>query len=155
MKRTLFLAEIKLDLHDQYIREEAGADIWPRCKNTLRYHEWHTEAEVLQTEQINSSISNAKAKIVRLKPTAPAVIAPQRTTSPPVPVHEHFIQLPILDLLHFTGNLLHWQLFWYCFAAAIDNNPSLTRIQKLSYFYAQLDGHVVNGYQMTNDSYAK
>ena len=94
-------------------------------------HELCTEVEVLQTEEINSFISNAKAKIVHLKPTAPAVIAPPRTTSPPVPVHEHFIRLPILNIPHFTGNPLHWQSFWDCFAVATDNNPSLLNLMEM------------------------
>jgi len=87
------------------------------------------ETEILQTEEINSSISNAKAKIVqRLKSaTPPAVIPPQTTLPPPVPVHEHTTRLPKLDLPHFTGNPLHWQSLWDCFEAAVDNNPSLTR----------------------------
>ena len=79
------------------------------------------------------------------------------STSPPVPVHEHFIRLPKLDLPHFTRNPLHWQSFWDCFAAAVDNNPSLTGVQKLSYLRAQLSGdaaRVITGFQLTNDNYA-
>jgi len=43
------------------------------------------EAEVLQTEEINSSICNARAKIEqRLKPATPqAVVTPERTHSSP------------------------------------------------------------------------
>ena len=85
------------------------------------------------------------------------MVAPPRTTSPPVPVHEHFIWLPKLDLSHLSGNPLHWQLFWDCFAAAVDNNPSLTGVQKLSYLHAQLNGDaacVIPGFQLTNDNYA-
>ena len=74
-----------------------------------------------------------------------------------MPVHEHFIRLPKLNLPHFTGNPLHWQLFWDCFAAAVDNNPSLTGVQKLSYLHAQLSGdaaRVITGFQLTNGNYA-
>ena len=40
------------------------------------------EAEILQTEEINSSVSNAKAKITqRLKPSASAVASPERTVT--------------------------------------------------------------------------
>ena len=73
------------------------------------------EAEILQTEEINSSISNAKAKIMQcLKPaTSPAATPPQRTTHPtPAPVHEHTTWLPKLDLPHYSGSPLHWQSFW-------------------------------------------
>ena len=56
------------------------------------------ETEVLQTEEISSSISTAKAKIKqRLTPTTSALaVTPQRTDvqplppSPSVPAHEHF-----------------------------------------------------------------
>ena len=71
------------DLHDQLERKQeliSGLDakiLEGITDNT------EIEAEILQTEEINSSISNAKAKIVqRLKPTTPAVVAPPRTTSP-------------------------------------------------------------------------
>ena len=143
------------DLHNQLDRKQkliSALDAKSITEDT------EIEAEVLQTEETNSSISNAKAKIVqRLKPTTPAVVAPPRTTSPPVPVHEHFIRLPKLDLPHFTGNPLHWQSFWDCFAAAVDNNPSLTGVRKLSYLRAQLSGdaaRVITGFQLTNDNYA-
>ena len=73
-----------------------------------------TEIE-LQTEEISSSISTAKAKIKqRLTPTTSALaVTPQRTDvqplppSPSVPVHEHFTRLPKLDLPQFTGNPLY------------------------------------------------
>ena len=71
-------------------------------------------------------------------------------------VHEHFIRLPKLNLPHFSGNPLHWQLFWDWFAAAVDNNPSLTGVQKLNYLHAQLNGDaacVIPGFQLTNDNY--
>jgi len=111
------------------------------------------EAEVLQTEEINSSISNTRAKIVQcLKPTTPAVVASLRTTSPSVPVHEHFIRLGSTSLYR---EPLHWQSFWDYFTAAVDNNPSLTGVQKLSYLRAQLSGdaaHVITGFQLTNNN---
>ena len=104
------------------------------------------ETEVLQTEEISSSISTAKAKIKqRLTPTTSAsAVTPQRTDvqplppSPSVPIHEHFTRLPKLDLPQFTGNPLYWQSFWDCFEAAVHNNPSLKGVQKLSYLRAQL-----------------
>ena len=74
------------------------------------------EAEILQTEEINSLVSNAKAKITqRLKPSASAVASPERTvthtTPTTVPVLEPSVCLPKLDLLHFAENPLHWQEF--------------------------------------------
>jgi len=113
------------------------------------------ETEILQTEEINSSISVAKGKITqRLNPSTSAVTPPQRTDShtvpSSVPVHEHVTRLPTLDLLRFTGNPLLWQLFWDCFEAAVHNNPSLSEVQKLSYLHTQLHGdaaHAITGFQ--------
>ena len=146
------------DLHDQLDRKQELISALDAKILKGITEDTEIEAEVLQTEETNSSISNAKAKIVqRLKPTTPAVVAPPRTASTSVPVHEHFIWLPKLDLPHFTGNPLHWQSFWDCFGAAVDNNPSLTGVQKLSYLRAQLSGdaaRVITGFQLTNDNYA-
>jgi len=91
-----------------------SGDIEPRCKDSRRYSatdDTEVEAEILQTEEIDSSISTAKAKIVqRLIPTL-AATPPQRTevhtTPSSVPIHEHVTQLPKLDLLQFTGNPLN------------------------------------------------
>ena len=120
------------------------------------------EEEVLQSEEINSSIYTAKAKITqRLTPTTSAsVVTPPWTdahTSAPTPVHEHFTRLPKLEIPKFAGNPLHWQSFWDCFEAAVHSNPSLTGVQKLSYLRAQLHGdaaRVIAGFQLNNDNYA-
>ena len=91
------------------------------------------EVEILQTEEINSSISTAKAKISRrLSSTTSTKVNPRRPEvhlSPP----DHITRLPKLDLPQFTGNPLHWQSFWGCFEATVHSNTSLTGVQKLSY----------------------
>ena len=63
--------------------------------------------EILQTEEINSSISTAKAKILRhLSSTTSTEVSPRRPevhSSPP----DHVTHLPKLDLPQFTSNPLH------------------------------------------------
>jgi len=56
----------------------------------------------------------------------------------------------------FSGEPLNWQPFWDCFQAAIDTNPTLTGVQKLSYLQAQLRGEAsrVNAdLPLTNTNY--
>ena len=126
-------------------------------------------AEVLQTEEITSSISTAKAKINHsLTSTVPQASDtrcedPSSTAHPPPVSEEHHIResvsltyFPQLDLPQFSGNPLYWQAFWDCFEAAVDNNTSLTGVQKLSYLRAQLKGEaskVIAGFQLTNTNY--
>ena len=65
-------------------------------------------------------------------------------------------RLPKLDIPTFTGQPLESQPFWDCFAAAIDSNPSLTGVQKLSYLRAQLRGEAtraITGFPLTNLNY--
>ena len=113
----------------------------------------HDEAEI-EADRRNQFLY-IQRKGQRLKPTTgPPPTTAERTAS--APVHEHFIRLPKLDLPKFTGNSLDWQSFWDCFSAAVDNNPSLTGVQKLSYLCSQLGGeatHVITGFQLTNDNY--
>jgi len=124
------------------------------------------EAEVLQTEDIASSISTTKAKIThRLRSISSSHGTTSRVhSSPPTPAvtverltqHERITRLPKLDLPQFAGNLLLWQSFWDCFEAAVHNNESLTGVQKLSHLRAQLRGdaaQVIAGFQLTNANY--
>ena len=74
------------------------------------------------------------------------------------PPHAHHFgaRLPKLEIPVFIGELLDWQPFWDCFQAAIDTNPTLTGVQKLSYLRAQLRGEasrVITGLPLTNTNY--
>ena len=119
------------------------------------------EAEILQAEEIASSISAAKAKITsRLGSLTPTSDTASRTHTTPAPSTERHVEgitrLPQLDLPQFTGNPLFWQSFWDCFEAAVHSNRSLTGVQKLSYLCAQLRGdaaRVIAGFQLTNANY--
>ncbi|XP_062616210.1 uncharacterized protein LOC134277925 [Saccostrea cucullata] len=88
------------------------------------------------------------------------------------PVHEHFpvsIQsgslstasnhkLPKLSLPTFNGNKLEWQSFWDSFSSGIDENVSLSNVQKFNYLKSLLLGEallVVEGFTLTNANYAK
>ena len=61
-----------------------------------------------------------------------------------------------LEIPVFIGEPLNWQPFWDCFSSAIDTNPSLTGVQKLSYLRAQLrdeTSRVITGLPPTNLNY--
>ncbi|XP_065883974.1 uncharacterized protein [Dysidea avara] len=79
------------------------------------------------------------------------------TTGSDIPPTYHFgARLPKLEIPVFSGEPLDWQPFWDCFAAAIDTNPSLSGVQKLSYLRAQLRGEasrVITGLPLTNLNY--
>lgn len=115
------------------------------------------EAEILQTEKINTTISTAKAKIKnRLRSVT------VRETSAPPPSSDRHVEharvrrLPKLELPQFSGNPLLWQSFWDIFEASVHTNNSLTGVQKLSYLRSQLQGEaarVIAGFQLTNTNY--
>ena len=65
-------------------------------------------------------------------------------------------KIPKLEIPIFTEEPLDWQSCWDCFEAAIDANPSLSGVQKLSYLRAQLKGdalRVIAGLPLTNLNY--
>ena len=67
-------------------------------------------------------------------------------------------RLPKLSIPTFTGDPLNWQLLWDCFDSAVNSNPTLSNVQKLSYLRAQLQGdvsRVVAGFLLTNTSYSQ
>ena len=47
-------------------------------------------------------------------------------------------RFPKLSIPTFTGDPLNWQSFWDCFDSAVNSNPTLSNVQKLSYLRAQL-----------------
>ena len=66
--------------------------------------------------------------------------------------------LPKLSIPTFTGDPLTWQSFWDCFDSAVNSNPILYDVQKLSYLRAQLQGdasRVIAGFPLTNTSYGQ
>ncbi|XP_065900135.1 uncharacterized protein [Dysidea avara] len=148
------------DLHEQLQRKQeliSGLDAKILEATT---DEEEIEAEVLQTEEINSSISTAKAKITQRLRSTISTTTEVRTsrdhTSPPSAVLPQVTRLPKLELPQFNGDPLVWQTFWDCFEAAVHSNTSLTGVQKLSYLRAQLHGdaaRVIAGFQLTNDNY--
>ena len=57
----------------------------------------------------------------------------------------------------FYADSLSWQSFWDCFDAAINSNPTLTGVQKLTYLRAQLQGdaaRVIAGFPLTDATYS-
>jgi len=103
-------------------------------------------------------------------PAADSISTVESATVPPLsanahmhtphkePMHAHHFgtRLPKLEIPVFTGDPLDWQPFWDCFEAAIDTNPTLIGVQKLSYLRAQLRGEasrVITGLPLTNTNY--
>jgi len=73
------------------------------------------------------------------------------------PKHITLVPTPLkMEIPVPRGEPLDWQPFWDCFAAAIDTNPTLTGVQKLSYLRAQLQGEatrVITGLRLTHTNY--
>ena len=70
---------------------------------------------------------------------------------------QEITRLPKLTFPLFSGNVLEWQSFWYCFETTVHNNPTLSGVQKLNYLCAQLQEgvlHVITGLPLTNTSYS-
>ena len=61
-------------------------------------------------------------------------------TSPTTQLHSSYnvSRLPKLNMPFYAGDPLLWQSFWDCFDAAINSNPTLTGVQKLTYLWAPL-----------------
>ena len=109
------------------------------------------ESEIKKTEEIASTISTAKAKIIHWLTTSSAEasvtdqISPATRLLSTVPEHAvreptSLIRIPKLDMPQFSGNPLYWQSFWDSFEATVHNNTVLTGVQILSYLRAQLEG---------------
>ena len=81
------------------------------------------------------------------------------TSSPTTQLHSSYnvSRLPKLNISLYTGDPLLRQSFWDCFDAAINSNPALTGVQKLTYLRAQLQGDaagVIAGFPLTDANYS-
>ncbi|CAK5078999.1 unnamed protein product [Meloidogyne enterolobii] len=68
------------------------------------------------------------------------------------------VNLPLLQLPHFSGDAKEWPTFWQMFSSTIDNEPSYDNVLKMSYLLSLLDGPVLNvvaGYLPTNENYPR
>ena len=67
------------------------------------------------------------------------------------------VKLPKLDFQKFTGDILKWKEFIDCFTGAIDQNPTLSNVDKFNYLKAKLEGEALSsiaGIELTNDNYS-
>jgi len=137
------------DLHEQLDRKKT---VIATLNTKILDDDNEIETEIVQTEEIASTISTAKAKNIQwLTPSSAEVSTTDKTSHPPATPPEHPVRepvlltrLPKLDLPQFSGNPLFWQAFWDSFETAVHNNAALTGVQKLSYLRAQLKGEAAN-----------
>ena len=70
--------------------------------------------------------------------------------------HDNFLKLPKFEIKKFSGDATAWQTFIETFNASIDQNSSLSDIQKMSYLLSFLEGEAaatIKGLPLSNDNY--
>ena len=133
----------------------------------------HSETAVSSTSTTHTTVSSATGHTphtsVDLPPTTEAAsrgliysvagVSPTSEHTTVLTSASHATsRLPKLSIPTFTGDPLNWQSFWDCFDSAVNSNPTLSNVQKLSYLRAQLQGdasRVVAGFPLTNTSYTQ
>jgi hypothetical protein len=115
--------------------------------------------EVLESEEYTARVTS---RIVRLESvvnkseiqvinTAPAVetlhISPTQIRA----------KLPKITLQKFRGNITNWNPFWESFKAAVHENNSISKVDKMNYLFSHLEGAAarsVQGLTLTEANYA-
>ncbi|MEW8544133.1 MAG: DUF1759 domain-containing protein, partial [Candidatus Thiodiazotropha sp.] len=67
------------------------------------------------------------------------------------------VNLPKLEIPSFNGDKLRWSEFWDTFEATVDQNSTLSNIEKLTYLNSKLVGdakQAVSGILLSNDNYS-
>ena len=67
------------------------------------------------------------------------------------------VRLPILEIPSFSGDKLKMTEFWDTFEASVQNNASISDIEKLNYLLSKLSGetkHSVSGILLSNENYS-
>ena len=65
-------------------------------------------------------------------------------------------KLPKITLQMFRGNVTNWKPFWESFKAAVHDNGSISKIDKMNYFFSHLEGAAarsVQGLTLTEANY--
>jgi len=66
-------------------------------------------------------------------------------------------KLPKLSIPFFSGDVLQWVEFWELFSTNIDENSSLSSVEKFSYLRSLIKGQaaaVINGFQLSSSNYS-
>ena len=121
----------------------------PRQTNSHNNHPITLEVSHGTTQSIPDPVSTHVPA-----PPSDTITAPSTAQ---LPSSHNVSRLPKLNIPVYTGDPLLWQSFWDCFDAAINSNPTLTGVQKLSYLRAQLHrdaARVVAGFPLTDANYS-
>ena len=68
------------------------------------------------------------------------------------------VKLPKLEVKPFDGDPLQWKTFYDTFVCTVDNNETLSDVEKMSYLFNLLRGRAqqtVQGFSITNENYRK
>ena len=119
------------------------------------------EKEVKSVEEYSEKIISMKFKIKnRLKKCHVTVKSDDKNCSSEISKNEtksvSAVKLPKLSIDKFSGDCSQFLDFFNCFTNAIDNNESLTKIEKFQFLKSLLIGpayNVVAGFELNEDNY--
>jgi hypothetical protein len=116
------------------------------------------QTDIEKCEEYIDSAKRAIQRAARGMDEKLAVSTPTLSATPSVPVvpASSSIKLPKMKLEPFTGNVEGWSRFWEQFQSSIDQNPSVSQIDKHVFLRGYLEGEpkrLVDGIPVTADSY--
>ena len=115
-------------------------------------------AEVLESEEYTARVTSCIVRLeslvnkseIQVINTAPAVetlhISPTQIRA----------KLPKITLQKFRGNVTNWNPFWESFKAAVHENNSISKVDKMNYLFSYLEGAAarsVQGLTLTEANY--
>ena len=71
-------------------------------------------------------------------------------------IRQNTVKLPKLKLTSFRGDKLKFKEFWDCFETTIDQNPTLSRVEKFNYLMSTLGGDAkdtIAGLSISKENY--
>ena len=97
-----------------------------------------------------------------LSPTTTSATMETSTTAPPITAssvslsHLPRVKLPELTIKKFTADLAKWNTFWDMFESSVHKNPTLSDVDKFSYFVSFLESaaaEAISGLALTSANY--
>ena len=115
-------------------------------------------AEVVESEEYTTKVTSC---IVQLESVVNKCELQMINTAPvvenvPISPTQIRAKLPKITLQKFRGNVTNWKPFWKSFKAAVHDNGSISKVDKMNYLFSHLEGAAarsVQGLTLTEANY--
>ena len=99
------------------------------------------EIQVKQTEKLEHEIEKLKLENDAARKRIDDMLSAPKPTTVSVPQEtRRKVKLPTIPIVKFNGDILKWPAFWDSFTSTVDNDETLSKVDKFNHLMGALEG---------------